>query len=70
MKKILKPGGIPKFVTTCPCCNCEFEYTRQDIVTGKPDPFILFVSCPLCNTYIRHEGRNKCSMDKTSTMQT
>lgn len=69
MKKILRPGSLIKFVTNCPCCDCEFEYTRQDVVTNTPD-HIPFIICPWCGRYIRHEGRNKCSMDKTSTMQT
>lgn len=46
MIKIIKPGKV--MVQTCPKCNCEFSYEKEDIKYGdQRDPFKV-VECPCC----------------------
>lgn len=57
--KIIKMGIIPKeeknvYKTTCPKCNCEFEYNDDDIkIFDHPCyEYKKYINCPCCKLSI------------------
>ena len=49
MKRII---NSKKYRVKCPCCDCEFEYEREDIEGYRTDS--ARVECPQCGNYLYH----------------
>lgn len=49
MKKIITPGILQEFITTCPKCHCVFSYEPEDTISTYSNNF---VSCPCCQNLI------------------
>lgn len=57
MKKILNKVESKHFAI-CTHCGCHFTYDKEDIELlplGNTNHFSMFVTCPGCNCYIKHE---------------
>ena len=58
MIKVIKHGTIKEHITTCPHCQCEFSYEKEDIETNSvynltsTSIFHYIVRCPECGTEI------------------
>lgn len=55
--RIIKRGREPKENEwTCPCCGCEFAYTKRDVnyamLCGK---IYAWVFCPCCEMHVMVE---------------
>lgn len=68
MKKVLVHGThslIHKWVSICPSCGCQFEYDKNEILGVLNDSVPLFVKCPECEQYVRHDNSKKQNIDTT-----
>lgn len=67
MKKVLVHGShslIHKWVANCPSCGCQFEYDKYEILGVLKDSVPLFVKCPECEQYVRHDDYQKSEINK------
>lgn len=57
MIKIIHPGKVR--VVTCPKCECEFSFEREDIKYGSQIDYYEEVICPCCHKAIDLIAREK-----------
>jgi hypothetical protein len=57
MVKIIKPGKIR--IITCPRCDCQFSFEREDVKYGSQIDYFEEVACPCCHKLIDLVGREK-----------
>lgn len=56
--RVIKEGKKPpkEIETSCPQCDCEFAYTKEDVKCRLVDEFGFaeehYVKCPYCNMKI------------------